>query len=181
LRRPGRAGIVGFKPARRTHQPTPDLFTATAATKAAPSKTLVIAPKDATESVGRPSAPRHLLPKDLPGALARLDDGEIDVLLTAVIGEARRRDRLSSNLMAKSLDSDQRPRKVSQSAVKYARAHPRPAHADDDAASLTQGQVNAVRAAFKAGIKPSMIVRQFGISQSNVRKVLASQAQERKS
>jgi predicted DNA binding protein len=123
------------------------------------------------------------LPKDLPGALARLDDGKIDVLLTAVIGEARRRDRLSSNLMAKSLDSDQRPLKVSQSktAVKYARAHPRQAHADDDAASLTQGQVNAVRAAFKAGIKPSMIARQFGISQSNVRKVLASQAQERKS
>jgi predicted DNA binding protein len=40
--------------------------------------------------------------------------------------------------------------------------------------SLTQGQVNAVRAAFKAGITPSRIARQFGISQSNVRKALAS-------
>jgi hypothetical protein len=34
---------------------------------------------------------------------------------------------------------------------------------------LTRGQVNAVRAAFKAGIKPSVIARQFGISQSDVR------------
>jgi hypothetical protein len=40
--------------------------------------------------------------------------------------------------------------------------------------SLTRGQVNAVRAAFKAGIKPSLIARQFRISLSDVRKVLAS-------
>jgi hypothetical protein len=40
--------------------------------------------------------------------------------------------------------------------------------------SLTRGQVNAVRAAFRAGIKPSRIARQFGISQSDVKKVLAS-------
>jgi hypothetical protein len=41
--------------------------------------------------------------------------------------------------------------------------------------ALTQGQVNAVRATFKAGITPSRIARQFGISQSDVRKVLASE------
>ena len=40
--------------------------------------------------------------------------------------------------------------------------------------SLTRGKINAVRAAFKEGIKPSVIARQFGISQSDVRKVLAS-------
>jgi hypothetical protein len=39
---------------------------------------------------------------------------------------------------------------------------------------LTRGQVNAVRSAFKAGITPSRIARQFGISQSNVRKALAT-------
>jgi hypothetical protein len=32
----------------------------------------------------------------------------------------------------------------------------------------------SARAAFKAGITPSRIARQFGISQSNVRKALAS-------
>jgi len=39
---------------------------------------------------------------------------------------------------------------------------------------LTRGQLNAVRAAFKAGITPSRIARQFGTSQANVRKALAS-------
>ena len=39
---------------------------------------------------------------------------------------------------------------------------------------LTQARLNAVHAAFKAGVTPSRIARQFGISQSNVRKALAS-------
>jgi hypothetical protein len=38
----------------------------------------------------------------------------------------------------------------------------------------------AVRAATKAGIKPSQIARQFGISQSDVRKVLASDGRDAK-
>ena len=41
---------------------------------------------------------------------------------------------------------------------------------------LTPGKLNAVRAAFKAGVKPSQIARQFGLSQSDVRKALASDA-----
>jgi hypothetical protein len=45
---------------------------------------------------------------------------------------------------------------------------------------LTRGQINAIRAAFKAGIKPSMIARQFGISQSDVRKALATDASGRR-
>jgi hypothetical protein len=44
---------------------------------------------------------------------------------------------------------------------------------EDRADSLTTGKLNAVRAAFKAGVKPSAIARQFGISQSDVRRVLA--------
>jgi hypothetical protein len=44
---------------------------------------------------------------------------------------------------------------------------------------LTRGQINAVHAAFKAGIKPSVIGRQFGISQSDVRKVLTSDTMSR--
>jgi uncharacterized protein (DUF433 family) len=39
---------------------------------------------------------------------------------------------------------------------------------------LTRGQVNAVRSALKAGITPSRIARQFGLSQASVRKALAS-------
>ena len=39
----------------------------------------------------------------------------------------------------------------------------------------------AVRAAFKAGVKPSTIARQFRISQSEVRKALANEARQSKS
>jgi hypothetical protein len=45
--------------------------------------------------------------------------------------------------------------------------------AEDGAGSLTTNKLNAVRAAFKAGVKPSAIARQFGISQSDVRKALS--------
>jgi predicted DNA-binding protein (UPF0251 family) len=44
------------------------------------------------------------------------------------------------------------------------------------AVHLTSGKLNAVRAAFKVGVKPSQIARQFGLSQSDVRKALASDA-----
>jgi hypothetical protein len=40
--------------------------------------------------------------------------------------------------------------------------------------SLTRGQINAFVPPSIAGIKASLIARQFGISQSDVRKVLAS-------
>jgi len=46
--------------------------------------------------------------------------------------------------------------------------------------SLTRAQVNAVRVAHKAGIKPALIARQFGISQSDVRRVLASDSTMRR-
>jgi transposase-like protein len=46
---------------------------------------------------------------------------------------------------------------------------------------LTTGKLNAVRAAFKAGVKPSAIARQFGILQSDVRKALAAESRDRKS
>jgi transposase-like protein len=41
------------------------------------------------------------------------------------------------------------------------------------------GKLNAVRGAFKAGVTPSRIARQFGISQSDVRKALASDTAKR--
>ena len=37
---------------------------------------------------------------------------------------------------------------------------------------LTRGQLNAVLAAFQAGITPARIARQFGLSQSDVKKAL---------
>jgi len=45
--------------------------------------------------------------------------------------------------------------------------------------ALTRGRINAVRAAFKAGVTPLRIARQFGLSKSDVRKALASDEPKR--
>jgi hypothetical protein len=162
-------------PTRPTHSQALDLFTATAVPKASLPEPKGAEPTPAIEPMNRPQSPVHLLPKDLPGALARLNDGEIDALLAAVIAEAERRDRLPPRLLAKS-----RKPSPSRAPAAHAAVHAGRALTQDDTRSLTQGQINAVRAAFKAGVKPFMIARQFGISQADVRKTLASHPPERK-
>ena len=110
-----------------------------------------------SESIGSPSAAsRHILPADLPNAVRHLDDQELDQLLSAVTAEQKRR---SKKLTPKISG----PRSVEVVA----------------AAPLTQGKLNAVRAAFKAGVAPSTIARQFGVSQSDIRKALASDIAKR--
>jgi hypothetical protein len=96
------------------------------------------------------SSPRHVLPKDLANAIKYLCDEELDRLIAAALAEMSRRGRR--------LPSDE----------------PTPEMARDLTTPLTRGQLNAVRAAFKAGITPTRIARQFGLSQSDVRKALAS-------
>jgi hypothetical protein len=90
------------------------------------------------------------LPADLPNAIKQLDNQELDRLLAAVLTEQKRRGR-----------------KIPGSGGSLRRRQV------ETPSSLTQGQLNAVRAAFKAGITPSRIARQFGIRQSDVRKALA--------
>ena len=106
---------------------------------------------------------RSVLPKDLPTAITYLEDEEFDRLFRATVDEARRRGRVPNSvevmLETTSAISEQRRKRPSREAV---------------AVPLTRGQVNAVRAAFKAGITPSRIARQFGLSQSDVRKALVS-------
>ena len=114
--------------------------------------------KAGTDSLG--SQRRHFLPKDLAGALKWLDDVEIDALLAAVTTEAERRGR-------------RRPTPAKEKPVADAKPQRRQEVVQDGAGSLTTGKLNAVRAAFKAGVKPSVLARQFGISQSDVRKALA--------
>jgi len=116
-------------------------------------------------SSGEPSPPtkkvlpaqerRHVLPNDLPSAVNDLNDEELDRLLTVALAEARRRGRW--------LPSAQTTRTRQQG---------------EGTASLPRGQLNAVRAAFKAGVTPARIARQFGLSHSDVRKALASEASE---
>jgi hypothetical protein len=146
-----------------TQHPTPDLFS-----EASPASQ-VSSPKAAAVDMAA-SSRRYLLPKDLPNALKRLDDGELASLLAAALDEARRRGKLPWSLAASDEPTPKSRKRNEPSKV-------RPAHVA--VLSLTSGQVNAVRAAFKAGIAPPRIAREFGISQSEVRKVLASDARQR--
>ena len=136
-----------------TRSSTPDLFSFSSSQKtspasANPSSTLV-------DKVAVPaSGSRYALPKNLSDALKQLADTELDRLLSAVTDEQKRRGRK----LAVSHESS-RKRQITSSAI-----------------PLTQGKVNAVRAAFKAGVTPSRIARQFGISQSDVRKALIAAA-----
>jgi len=50
---------------------------------------------------------------------------------------------------------------------------------DAAAVYLNLGKLNAVRAAFKAGVTPSKIAKEFGISQADVRKVIVSEGLKR--
>jgi hypothetical protein len=148
---------------RRSAQTIPDLFSAPPTAKA-PEPLAVPQNKANTGSVA--SQPRLCLP--LAGALKRLDTAEIDALLAAVTTEAERRGRLP-------------PSRAKEKPTADARPQPRQASAEHGTGSLTTGKLNAVRAAFKAGVKPSAIARQFGISQSDVKKALATEGRDRKS
>ena len=158
---------------RLTDIATPDLFSA-AGTQAPPREERKGTPSEIGPT-GLSSPPRHVLPKDLPGALARLDDVEIGALLAAMTNEAKRRRQLLPPKTTKSAEAHQ------GRSAKPVRPRPGQACATNDAPSLTLGKANAVRAAFAAGVKPSTIARQFGISQSAVREVLPAEATRRKS
>jgi hypothetical protein len=88
---------------------------------------------------------RYVLPSDLDAAIKYLDDQQLDKLVSAALEERkRRRGPPASN-------KNQRDAEV-------------------DSSSLPQGKLNAVRAAFKAGVTPARIAREFGISRSDVQR-----------
>jgi hypothetical protein len=133
----------------RDRSSTPDLFSS------APAREVHSQP---LERIGSPSAvpSRHVLPAHLPNAIRHLNDQELDQLLSAIVAEQKRRGKKLPAEMSR------------KQRVDVVTAVP-----------LTQGKLNAVRAAFKAGITPSRIARQFGISQSDIRKALASEIVKR--
>src|SRR5450759_5926155 len=99
------------------------------------------------------SSQSYALPTNLPSALKHLDDDQLDRLVAAALAE--RQARGGKKLPV----SDEPARKQRTKEV---------------APPLALGKLNAVRAAFKAGVTPSRIARQFGVSQSDVRRALAS-------
>jgi hypothetical protein len=148
---------------------TPDLFS----TAAGPS------PNEAsTATTGRPSR-RPALPKNLPKVIRYLADEELDWLLRIAMEEAKRRGRLVPMGMV-------RPTNMAtvspEPAPKHTKPSGRPARErQTELAStpLTRGQVNAVLAAFKAGVTASRIGRQFDLSPSQVRTALLPDEPER--
>ena len=98
------------------------------------------------------AASRHVLPSDLPTAIKHLEDQELDQLFAAVVAERLQRGMKSSV-------PDKIPNKRSLEAT---------------AVSLSPGKLSAVRAAFKAGVTPTKIAKEFGLSQADVRSVIAS-------
>ena len=143
------------------HEPAePDLFL-TATASASP------APKATTESTPQ----QCVLAKNLRSAVKHLSDHELDLMHAATIEELKRRGRAP-----KSAETDLPARpdltKIQSPPTKTAKLNAAEV-------SLTRGQVNAVRSAFKAGITPSRIAREFGIPLSDVRQALASDETKR--
>jgi hypothetical protein len=85
---------------------------------------------------------RYVLPSDLDAAIKYLDDQQLDKLVSAALKERKRR---------RGPPASKRDAEV-------------------DSSSLPQGKLNAVRAAFKAGVTPARIAREFGISRSDVQR-----------
>ena len=158
-------------------QPIPDLFSTDTVRDASPPR-----PKSSTPKATPESAPqRHILPKNLRSAVKHLSDGELDLLHAATLEEMKRRGRLPPGVETDLRSLGHRLNVRPDLPLKRTSARNQPQRRPVDIAevSLTRGQLNAVRAAFKAGITPSRIARQFGISQSNVRKALASRELKR--
>ena len=140
-------GMITAMAHQRTQPATPDLFSTELARNGVSPQ--VSASKETAYGVSQ----RHVLPQDLPNAVKYLTDTELDLLIVTAIDEAKRRGRLPPKVEPKRTSKDDRRVELATG-------------------SLTRGQVNAVRAAYKAGVTPSQIARQFGISQSNIRKVM---------
>src|SRR5262249_27785551 len=135
-------GMIAAMPRCRADPLIPDLFSAATARNPLPlPATQISSPKGAVEEGADIPLHRHVLPKDLPHALKQLDDRELESLLAAALDEAKQRDRLPPGLEVKSAGVGKASPKSDQ-AFKARQGH-------SAALSLTRGQVNAVRAAFR--------------------------------
>ena len=129
-----------------TEQAAPDLFSTDELRDTSPAPTKPIA---ATEAAADTSTQRHVLPKNLSHAVTQLSDTELDQLCKAAFDEAKRRRRFRWSIGTDSTPSSRRP-----SDLETKRSSNKSRQADIAQVPLTRGQVNAVRAAFRAEIPP---------------------------
>jgi hypothetical protein len=151
-------------------QTTPDLFSTEPVREA--SATSI---KSGSETAARvPSASqRHVLPENLDLAVKQLTDDELMQLLDVALQEAKRRGKSPLRTGRDSMPSSRPTGQLTQNHRSTEKASSRK-QVDAAAVILSPGKLNAVRAAFKAGVTPARIAKQFGISQADVRKVLAA-------
>jgi len=140
---------------RRSANQTPDLF------EAAPSR----AEQMKSHSVS-PARTPYILPADLGSALRHLTDADLKQLATSVAAELERR----NPPVATPAPPAARNRASSSSKSKTTPSSRLP---DLGPTPLTTAKLHAIRAALGAGIKPTVIARQFGVSQSAIREALA--------
>ena len=103
---------------------------------------------------GTPEVPQYALPQDIANSVRHLSDSDLDLLSRACAKETKRR---GSKLTRPVAGASGRP-------------------INTPPVLLTMAQVGAVQAAFKAGVKPAAIARQFRLSHAQVRDALSSQA-----
>ena len=103
-------------------------------------------------------APLVLLPSDLDASLTLLNDREFARLVAAVTREeARRRgNKPVSEPTSQDLEAEAPTARRSKRSFE----------------TITPAEANLVRAAMKAGVKPSAIARQFGLSNAAISDVL---------
>ena len=111
-----------------------------------------------------PPVPRTVLPADLPAALTHLPESDLKRLEEALAVELRRRNLVTAPAArgAPEPENPKSKRKVTGPVGRVA----------SDGPALTSGKVNAIRAAVKAGVKPTVIARQFGVSLSAIKNAL---------
>lgn len=98
---------------------------------------------------------RRLLPQNLDATLRYLTDEDLNRLLVAVTKERERRGALVAAAQPPSVGAPE----LAVSGTSRVEG-------------LTQSQINLIRASIKAGVKPSVLSRQFGISQAQIRAAL---------
>ena len=108
-----------------------------------------------------------LLPEDLVCSLRLLADAELERLQAAVVNEVARRGPPPG--VARATEREVRP---SAGPKPASSRRPRNSPSVPVAPAVTAGKASAIRAAFRAGLKPAIIARQFGVPQSVVRQVL---------
>jgi hypothetical protein len=153
-----------------TQQTTPDLFSNDAVRDVSAEQ--MERGSDRVTPAATPSK-RHVLPENLEHAVKQLNDDELTQLIGVALKEAKRRGKSPLGIGGDPMQSSRQTEEVTQKHPKIENASNRKRFEVTEV-TLSLGKLNAVRAAFKAGVTPSRIAREFGISQANVRKVLAA-------